>query len=379
MGAKLQITSLTFGFLLYILDVGSDVYVAFRYYKNGQTTYFIAAVVLGAPPIIIVNIYATFCLRSQWKIVKCFLFITHLAMVKLFFDELFRCKEENEHSHNGKHFSKCDCYECKLRFKASIKYTLEYTMVRYMEAFAEAAPQWCFQVMVLRHNGGPYPWYAIASIALSFVSMLWSIYCLEKAYWINWRVEQNLKPATFPKSSAILFLVWQTLLLLSRCLTFVILPRFVTVFYIVIIHWSVIFSVMLYFFRGHPSARCIARGSSLITSFPWHFHVSTSGLEAPNKYFFGREDRMEMLRRFIRVALVLTPALFMAEFGIVIGFLTDLPYSMKMDLLVGGSAAILTANFASLLYYKCCYPAIRGAQVDVERGIINVQPINDDE
>ena len=90
MGAKLQITSLTFGFLLYILDVGSDVYVAFRYYKNGQTTYFIAAVVLGAPPIIIVNIYATFCLRSQWKIVKCFLFITHLAMVKLFFDELFR-------------------------------------------------------------------------------------------------------------------------------------------------------------------------------------------------------------------------------------------------------------------------------------------------
>lgn len=379
MGATLQIMSLMFGFLLYILDVGSDAYVAYQYYKNGQTTYFIVAVVLGAPPIIIVNIYATFCLRTNWKIIKCFLFITHLAMLKLFIDELFRCRDENEHSHNGKHFSKCDCRECKIRFKVSIKYTLEYTMVRYMEAFAEAAPQWCFQVMVLRHNGGPYPWYAIASIVLSFVSMLWSIYCLEKAYWINWRVEQNLKPATFPKSSAILFLVWQTLLLVSRCLTFVILPHFFTVFWIVFFHWIVIVSVMLYFFRGNSSSVCIARCSSVITSFPWHFHVSTSGLEAPNKYFLGREDRMLQLRKFIRVALILMPALFMAEFGIVIGFLTDLPYSMKIDLLAGGGAAILTANVASLFYYRCCYPAIRGAQVGVERGIINVLPINDDE
>ena len=225
MSANLQLGSLIFSFLLYILDVGSDVYVAIQYYKNGQTTYFIAAVVLGVPPIIIVNIYATYNIRSKSNIIKCSLCFTHFAMVKLFVDELYRWKDENEHSHNGKHFSKCECSECKTRFKESIKYTLDYTFVRYVEAFAEAAPQWCFQVMVLRYNGGPYPWYAVASIALSFVSMLWSIYCLEKAYWINWRVEHNLKPATFPKSSAILFLVWQTLLLLSRCLTFVILSN----------------------------------------------------------------------------------------------------------------------------------------------------------
>lgn len=379
MGVKIQLMSLTFGFLLYILDVGSDVYVALQYYKNGQTTYFIVSVVLGAPPIIIVNIYATITLRSKWKIVKFFLFITHLAMLKLFIDELYRCRDENKHSHNGKHFSKCDCRDCKGRFKESTKYTLEYTTVRYIEAFAEAAPQWCFQVMVLRHNGGPYPWYAIASIILSFLSMLWSIYCLEKAYWINWRVEQNLKPATFPKSSAVIFLVWQTLLLVTRCLTFVILPHFITVLCIVIFHWIVVLSVMLHIFRENSASMCIARGASLLTSFPWHFHVSTSGLEVPNTYFLGREDRMELLRKFIKAALVIMPFLFVVEFGVVLGFLTDLPYSIKMDILAGVGGAIVTANLASFLYYWCCYPAVRGAQVGVERGVINVAPINDDE
>ena len=164
MSANLQLGSLVFSFLLYILDVASDVYVAIQFYKNGQTTYFTAAVVLEVASIFTVNIYATYNRRSKSDMIKCFLYITHLAMVKLFIDELFRCKEESEHSHNGKHFSKCDCSKCKLRFKESIKHTPEYTMVRYMEAFAEAAPQWCFQVMVLRHNGRPYPWYHVAPI-----------------------------------------------------------------------------------------------------------------------------------------------------------------------------------------------------------------------
>ncbi len=379
MGANLQLATLVFGFLLHILDVTSDVYVALQYYKSGQTAYFIAAVVFTSIPVIIANIFATYSLRNKYKIIKGILCLTHFSIVQLFFQELKRWSEDNEHSHNGNHFSKCDCLDCKRRFKESTKRILEYTAVRYMETFAESAPQLCFQVMVKRHNGGPLPWYAIASIVLSCLSILWSIYCLKKTYWISRRVKQNLKPATFPKSSAIAFLLWQTLLLPARFFTFVILPHdFVIIFLFVLIHYTVIATVMQRYFPACSRGRCKVQISSFITSFPWYFHVSTSGLEVPNAYFHD-EDGIAVLRKFINFALLLIPGLFILEASIVILVFSDLPNPMKYDLLGGVCGAILTATVVSLFYYKCCNPATRSVQVGVERGIINVVPINDDE
>ncbi|XP_028413549.1 cell death abnormality protein 8-like [Dendronephthya gigantea] len=384
MGAYRKLGTLVFGFILYVADVGSDIYVAIQYYKEGLIAPFITTVVFTALPVFIVNIFATYSLKKghvTLKFASCFV---HLAMVHLFIEELYRWKEDSEHSHNGKHFSKCECTDCINRFKSSSKATLDSTLVRYMEAFAESAPQCCFQVIVMRNSDGTPPWYRIASISVSFLSMLWSIYLLEKAYWVNRRVEQDLRPATYPKKSAFVFVLWQLLLLLARCLTVAILPpNYFVIVFLILIHYFAIVYLMYWFFRKSSCrTRCIISISSFATSYPWHFHLSTSGLEVPNKCFHKEEDVVK-IRKFIRYALFLVPFLFALEGTILILFFSELPKTRAYDALKILGGTILAAYVMSLIYYHSrCHPFTRISQVRpivVKRGIINVQPINDDE
>ena len=383
MGAYRRLATLVFGFILYIADVSSDIYVAIQYYKEGLTTPFITTVVFTAIPVVIVNIFATYSLKKghvTLKFASCFV---HLAMVHLFVEELHRWKKDREHSHNGKHFSECECADCRSRFKSNTKATLDSTLVRYMEAFAESAPQCCFQVIVMR-SSGEYPWYRIASVAISFLSVLWSIYLLEKAYWINRKVEQDLRPATYPKKSAFVFILWQLFLLFARCLTVVILPSdYIVITCLIFIHYIAVVCLMLWIFRKSScKTRFIISLSSFVTSYPWHFHLSTSGLEVPNKCFH-KEDQVGKLRKFIRAALIVVPLLFALEAVTLIMYFSELQKKKQFDALIILGATIFAAYFMSLIYYwSCCRPFSKITQVrpmSVKRGVINVQPINDDE
>ena len=135
---------------------------------------------------------------------------------------------------------------------------------------------------------------------------------------------------------------------------------------------------MIYAFRKNSCGKFIVPVTSLLTSFPWHFHVSTSGLEVPNTYFHGGE-RMASVKNFIAVAMAFIPILFMVEFLIVSTHFTDLPNSIQTVISHCVYYSIVIAIIASLLYYRCCYPANRGVQVGVETGVVNVAPINPDE
>ena len=383
MGAYWRLGTLVFGFILYIADVGTDIYVAIQYYKEGLYIPFITTVVFTAIPVFIVNIFATYSLKKghvTLKFASCFV---HLAMVHLFVEELHRWKQDREHSHNGKHFSKCECADCISRFKNNTKATLDSTLVRYMETFAESAPQCCFQVIVMRASG-EYPWYRITSVSISLLSVLWSIYLLEKAYWINRRVEQDLRPATYPKKSAFVFVLWQLLLLFARCLTIVILTsNYIVIIYLIYFDYITVFGLMSWIFRKSScKTRFIVFLSSLVTSYPWHFHLSTSGLEVPSKCFL-KEDQVVQLRNFIKGALIGVPLLYAVEAIILILYFSDLPKTKQFGALKIVGATILAAYFLSLIYYRSrCYPFTRVTQVrpiSVKRGIINVLPINEDE
>ena len=66
MGGIKQRLLLTTGLLLYIFDYGSDIYVAYRYWENGDVWWFGMTVGFIAVPSILVNITAIIQVINYW-------------------------------------------------------------------------------------------------------------------------------------------------------------------------------------------------------------------------------------------------------------------------------------------------------------------------
>jgi hypothetical protein len=250
MRGKFQLYSLVASFVLYIVDLGlgTDVYVAIQHKKNGDIGYFrLTACFIGAS-IIIVNIFAMIVLKAPWY-VRTLAFLTHSSMILLFVSEIRRWKKEgcvsNTHPCNsGKHFSECDCNGCDVQLKKSVKASLNMSHVRSMETFIEAVPQWLLQVYIMIYEQS-FPWYTILSVAVSFISLVFSIFALEKNYWIRKIVQSGqdyIRPVSFPKSSAVIFFLWQTFLLFGRLseiiLTLIVFKDSIT--FLITVHWTVV-------------------------------------------------------------------------------------------------------------------------------------------
>jgi hypothetical protein len=167
-------------------------------------------------------------------------------MILLFVSEIRRWKKEgcvsNTHPCNsGKHFSECDCTGCDLQLKKSVKASLNMSHIRSMETFIEAVPQWVLQVYVMIYEQS-FPWYTILSVVVSFISLVFCIFALEKNYWIQKIVQGGqdyIRPVSFPKSSAVIFFFWQTFLLFGRLSTMILITiKFKdAIFLFIYVHW----------------------------------------------------------------------------------------------------------------------------------------------
>jgi hypothetical protein len=103
----------------------------------------------------------------------------HDLPVYKFIAEFVRWKKGNfgnkaRPCYSEKHFSECDCNTCKKQVSESVKASLKMAHVRSIKTFVEAVPQWFLQVYIMVHEQS-YPWYAIVSVAISFLSLVFSI------------------------------------------------------------------------------------------------------------------------------------------------------------------------------------------------------------
>ena len=324
MGAKIQMVTMVAGFVLYLVDLGSDAYVAFRHYENGDRAFFILTCTIMSLSVLLCNIYATTVLDAPWYI-RILAFLSLFSMVYLFTLEIRRCKEEHFGSKarpcdSEKHFSECHCRVCTEQMERSADASLKMSQVRSMETFVEAIPQLLLQVyaMVDRQS---YPWYTIVAVVISFISLIFGIYSLEKNYWIQKIVQENkyVKPVSFPKGAALIFIFWQALLLLARLGAIVLIVSVHTAFgrltlpLMMFCHWMIIVIVLIRFeTKTYDWVEACWKGLgmfllSFLFLYPLLFHVSHSSLAGLSK-FIPRTDRMS--KKFKTIATVLVPVLF---------------------------------------------------------------------
>ena len=369
MWGKFQLFSLIASFLLYLADLGTDVYVGFQHAMNGDMVYFWLTLTFFALSIFLVNIYATTVLKTKWY-KRILAFLTHSAMICLFVGEISRWKKENygdkpHPCNSGKHFSECDCNECKKQLKESVKASLKMSHVRSIETFVESVPQWLLQVCIMA-NDKSYPWYSIVSVTISFSSLIFSIYSFEKNYWIRKIVEDRtnyIRPVSFPKRSAVVFFLWQTFLLLGRLsaiyLNMIAIRELIV--YLFFFHWLIVTLALQYSVTKSDacSERCCKflglMGLSFFIFYPLLFHVSHSSVASLKKFIPGTN---RISGTFKCVAVVLVPSLFFifgcigGVFAIVVSGQDQLfPYYIAI-----GSVFILAFFFEAIFYSSICNP-----------------------
>ena len=111
--------------VLFLVDLGTDIYVAVKHHQNGDETFFILSVVFIVGP-----------------------FIIGIAVA---------------------------CFQ-QVRAGNELENTLVYA--RYIEAMYESAPQWCLQVYIMLLQW-EFPWYTILSTVVSLLSLTWSTIQIE--------------------------------------------------------------------------------------------------------------------------------------------------------------------------------------------------------
>ena len=192
-----------FGMLLYIADFGSDIYVAYQYWKNEDFWWFRITVGFIIGPSIIINITA---------IIKVINYFTCFAAVCQF-SIVFR-------------------YVLAIRLPTDERvFSLE--KIRYLETITESAPQWCLQSYIMLRQW-KFPRYTVVSIALSLLSLAWGTTCLEKA-------RRHDREEHFGVIVGVSFALWQLFTLITR-LSVIVMLAYVFRGYVFIflgVHWFV--------------------------------------------------------------------------------------------------------------------------------------------
>ena len=292
-------------------------------------------------------------------------------MICLFIGEIWRWKQERSgdkarpSTTSGKHFSECNCIKCHSQLKKSVKASFDMSHVRSMETFIEAIPQLLLQVYIMFIKQS-FPWYTIVSVAVSFISLIFTIFTLEKNYWI-WKIvdteQKCIKPVSFPKRSAVVFFLWQTFLLLAR-LSAIILNIVVftnSISYIIGVHWFIVVFGLVYITKkGTNDCLCVwylsISISSLFMIYPLLFHVSHSSVACIKKFVLDGKN-VNMVSDVACFALATIPLLFMvAHF---VGGVRAIKYDGKDQLLVWytviGSSFVVACIFEAIFCW-CCHP-----------------------
>ncbi len=251
MGKKLDRLSLIVGLLLYLFDLGSDIYVAFQYWKNNEVLWFGMTTGFFLVPSIIANMTAIVQVFNFWT---CTVAVLQLSIVGHYIETII-----SPYSPVTRRTETTSPDRRRLYFLAKL---------RYLQTITESGPQLCLQLYIMLHQWN-FPWYTVVSSVLSLVSLTWSITTLEKER-IKIKEEGN-----YNISAAVLFLIWQLFTLVSR-LSAIVLFAYVFRHYVIIFlaaHWLLLSVAMLTI-----QTREYDCGKSLIFSclaaYPSLFHSS---------------------------------------------------------------------------------------------------------
>ena len=274
-------------FLLYVFDVGSDIYVAITYYQKEDLWWFGITIALVILPSFIVNaiaLGANLKISKKGRIFKLVVNVFQLSVSQQYWEALKRWKRMNWDKGAPQPCNK-DNYD-----KKCAKYDFDLATTRYIEAFAESTPQWCLQFYIMLRQWS-FPWITITSTVFSLLSLLWSITALEKTA----KIEVN-PTMTFPKRSLIAFSLWQLGILVSRLSAIVIFAYTfrIYVFIVIVTHCTVV-SVVIMINQYLNENRDHCKKTAMIISFgsyPLLFHLSSTTNILMFNYFNNKKNKI---------------------------------------------------------------------------------------
>ena len=256
--------------LLYMVDVGTDIWVAMEYYETGDmwwfgwTVFFICLSFLfvnGAGVYHVIKKYGNNC-RSRVLIGLGFPFlyvivygiqvipICNYRVNQVVVPCSPTCDDE-------------DCGECE-RCRESVETEYRLAWIRHIETITESAPQLCLQIYIML-RGSNFSLDRIISAVFSLVSIVKSIYTLER-----FRLKKNKKKIKHEKT--VLFVVWQMFAFVSR-LSAIVYCAYVFgpyVFLFVLVHW--ILATACLPFEGKSNLRAV--GNFFLVSTSSFFYIS---------------------------------------------------------------------------------------------------------
>ncbi len=269
MRGKIALVNLIVGYVLHVVDVGSDVYVAIQYCIRSEWWWFSLTLVFTVLPLLAENFSLCFSpLRS--------LFIVSIS----YKDAIRKWKEEN--------------WDCNENVE-NVECNRDLAETRYNETIAESAPQWCLQTYVMLRQWF-FPYYTILSTLLSFLSLAWSITMFERAEkQYEWYVtKKEIKSYHAVWLHDVLSFAWQLCGLLSRLPALVIFAYVFRyyVFIVLVLHWMVLILVTYHFQKDDMDVRrncfVVQFGRLLYStciSYPLMFHIS----ENASKLILGED------------------------------------------------------------------------------------------
>ena len=267
MRGKIALVSLVVGYVLHVVDVGFDIYVAIQYSIRGEWWWFSLTLVFIILPLLVANFSV------------CFLPLeTVFRLWILYRDAIRTWKEENWNNPPCERNDwRCSCEICKNfheKRKKSVESIRELSETCYIETIAEAAPQWCLQSYIMLRQWF-FPWYTILSIIFSFLSLACSITTHEKAEKLyEWYVNKK-KLRNYPLSPLyVTFFAWQLCSLFSRLPALVIFA-YVFRYYVFIVfgvHWMVL--IVVSYVLNKDENNYTAGFYYTCVSYPALFHIS---------------------------------------------------------------------------------------------------------
>ncbi|XP_028414840.1 XK-related protein 6-like [Dendronephthya gigantea] len=215
MRGKKELLILITGFSLFIFDLGSDIFVAVKYWKNGNVAWFAATVSIICASLFVVTIVARDKTIEAKKISRLETCVRLFSSIFLCYIHQFRQWKRRYWDTAGPCEDKCGRESCVLcesyrnEDNNWVKSVYIFSKMHYTEAMVESAPQWCLQIYIMLRQW-QFPWYTVLSAVFSLLSLAWNVTTLERG-----RTERDTKYKRGQKWS-IVFSLWQLSCFVSR-------------------------------------------------------------------------------------------------------------------------------------------------------------------
>ena len=381
MKGKTSLLVLVMSFTLYVMDIISDIYVAFQYYKNGEVWWCGITLAFVFLPHIIINTCAAYInVNFLWMSTRnsFLMWIFQISILASFKQEFTRWKREHWKSRKNTRDESVDPDMHSTRYEqhsADVTLTMHHTFLCLAEAFSESAPQCCLQnyIMIRQWN---FPWYTVLSTILSLISLAWRITSLETSCknceWARSTCDQSSQRMSvshssvtqdcqgveaqqtyfFPKISLVVFLVAHLCLLVSR-LTALVIFAYVFRYYVFIIvgvHWLIVFTAICMGKKFDQSKLTLILNASL-RAYPMVFCLSSSIAKISFRKKISENFRAFVFLFYGIFILENASMVLLAVFGeaVYINFLAKITLPLVF-------VGFTLGGLSLLLYYRCCHP-----------------------